>query len=816
MKWNIPYLQIYSYLKKINFPLIRGSILGSISYIFTIVIVKMVSFLIVNPNQFSASYDGIVLEENEIFSIKKGRIGFQIFLCGIYFVYRSSQLYIPFYQDEKIILKQQKEQQEKTQFEKMELKKEKKQKKNLLKFHKVDEPEEKMSSNDEEESCTNNQEFNVEDDPMNSPNYILNLKRKMFYLVLLFSSIFLTFMFFISLTEIYNSNIILFIVIYLFIEMLIIWFLKNYLLQELLLVAPILSAFELIQVISLHSQNLDYYYQLNVYRLLMISLFRIIIDPFINSLRIYKQKLGRYLEKKAEIDEKYVKYLKYFKSNSHYDTKAFENYTGDNYEIREEVPKEIILISLLSFTTKACMNSIRSLLMFVYYFLNTEINLGVYNQEKSELLKYIAASFFISLIQVFVDVLALYSIELIHDFHIFDYINFCRFRYLRRKTDWLMDSVNFDVSIGIEYRSLDFLGFSDQFYFLVSFLALNMSLISIGVVIMVESNYNFFNDPSNFLYIVIIFPLLELLYRIFGSLSRLLKIWKRKQQQPQRSFFMTLKLDNYMTQEIDIYQEEFIVEDFIKKKKEFLIGNLHKIVTKADFLSQNGFLLRIYKLLDDSVRKEQINVMKREIVEKNEFKKSSIQLLEENGIIISSKKGFVRLLTMLHFWYSLGKETLFFRRLIADIPLKYLEKICGTCSSDENLFAVEQIDFYQILKEYREHFKGLISFGNQWIKFYEKRQNFKTLCKECKLIEEIKKFKQEVKKKEYIKKKIKDAKLEGLHEQPIFKEITREEIRPNCLRFILLWYSTAKSNLLHVPQTNNNFTFSNLKNIIDE
>ena len=375
----------------------------------------------------------------------KGRIGFQIFLCGIFFVFRSSKLYIPLYQDEKIILKQQKEQREKQFLEKKELSKEKKQQLNW-----VSENKSKAEKEDEDKSKESEDEPELpESDKMNSPNYILNLKRKMFYLVLLGSSIFLTFMFFISLTRVYTDKQIMFIIIYLFIEMLIIWFLKSYLLKEMLLVAPILSAFELIQVISLHSKNLDYYYQLNVYRLLMISLFRIIIDPFINSMRIYKQKLYRFLQKKAEIDEQYEKYLKYFSGNTDYDTRTFENYTGSSYEIREEVPKEIILISLLSFTTKACMNSIRSLLMFVYYFLNTEIDLGEYNQEPEELLKYIAASFFISLIQVFVDVVALYSIELIHDFHIFDYINFCRYRYLKRKSDWLMDHVTFDTSIGV-------------------------------------------------------------------------------------------------------------------------------------------------------------------------------------------------------------------------------------------------------------------------------------------------------------------------------------------------------------------------------
>jgi hypothetical protein len=85
-----------------------------------------------------------------------------------------------------------------------------------------------------------------------------------------------------------------------------------------------------------------------------------------------------------------------------------------------------------------------------------------------------------------------------------------------------------------------------------------MSLISIGIVIMIDSNYNFFNDPSNFMYISVIFPLLEVLYRIFRSLSKLLRIWRKKQSTPQKSFPMTLKLDNYLTQNLNIFQGRLI------------------------------------------------------------------------------------------------------------------------------------------------------------------------------------------------------------------------------------------------------------------
>ena len=74
MKWNLPYLQFYSYLKLINYPLIQGSILGSIWYLVTIVVVQMAGDLLASPEKFSSSYDGIILDKNEQDLIRKVQI----------------------------------------------------------------------------------------------------------------------------------------------------------------------------------------------------------------------------------------------------------------------------------------------------------------------------------------------------------------------------------------------------------------------------------------------------------------------------------------------------------------------------------------------------------------------------------------------------------------------------------------------------------------------------------------------------------------------------------------------------------------------
>lgn len=255
---------------------------------------------------------------------------------------------------------------------------------------------------------------------------------------------------------------------------------------------------------------------------------------------------------------------------------------------------------------------------------------------------------------------------------------------------------------------------------------------------------------------------------------------------------------------------------FIRRKKDFLIAHLDRIISREDFYSRNGFLLKIYKLLADSVRKEQIDILTTQIVEKNRFQPRVQPLLQENGIVISSSGSFVKLMTMLHHWHFLGKEMVYFRRLIADVAADHLQKICSTCSSDENLFPVEQRDFYDILREYRNHLRGLISYASLWVSFYRKRQSFKTLCKECKLIEEIKSFKKQNKKKSYIESEIDHSQLRNLYDQPIFKEITRQEIRPPTLRLFLLWHLSAKSNLLHRKRHHEPFLFSQFKSLIED
>ena len=90
------------------------------------------------------------------------------------------------------------------------------------------------------------------------------------------------------------------------------------------------------------------------------------------------------------------------------------------------------------------------------------------------------------------------SLELIHGFKLFDYFTYCKYRYERRKFSWIAINLNLDRSIDINYRSLDNLNFSDQFYLCGTIMLYGILLVTFGLNIMIRNEYQFFSDPGRF------------------------------------------------------------------------------------------------------------------------------------------------------------------------------------------------------------------------------------------------------------------------------------------------------------------------------
>lgn len=94
------------------------------------------------------------------------------------------------------------------------------------------------------------------------------------------------------------------------------------------------------------------------------------------------------------------------------------------------------------------------------------------------------------------------SLELIHGFKLFDYFCYCKHRFENRTTGWIAQNYHLDRSLNINYRSLDNLNFSDQFYFIGTITIYGILSITLGVTIMIRNEYEFFSD-------MILYPLIS-------------------------------------------------------------------------------------------------------------------------------------------------------------------------------------------------------------------------------------------------------------------------------------------------------------------
>lgn len=104
--------------------------------------------------------------------------------------------------------------------------------------------------------------------------------------------------------------------------------------------------------------------------------------------------------------------------------------------------------------------------------------------------------------------------------------------------------------------------------------------------------------------------------------------------------------------------------------------------------------------------------------------------------------------------------------------------------------------------EYRVYLRGRLANKKNWVEFYRRNQKFQTICNNCKLVEDVKKYlgaNQELKQSQTKKKfsglnTTDTANCEG-HE--LYKEIFKEQISPSTKSVLYKWLICAKAKLLH-------------------
>lgn len=217
------------------------------------------------------------------------------------------------------------------------------------------------------------------------------------------------------------------------------------------------------------------------------------------------------------------------------------------------------------------------------------------------------------------DSLSLYLVDALFKYNTLDYLRFCQYKISINKEDWLLTNALLDVSLEKEFRSIDAMCFSDQFYYCIGADGWAGILSLVGFQIITQNVYNLFADPWTALLMAIMFVIGRLGRSICRLFVVVFKIWTKKKIIEPKAFSNKLNLENYMMKEWNEYEHDSVRHSLLISKKDWIIEHLPSFVNQSQFKEDNGFLIKVHKRLEDIIRKEEIEVVRKNLIEKNTY-----------------------------------------------------------------------------------------------------------------------------------------------------------------------------------------------------
>jgi len=620
---------------------------------------------------------------------------------------------------------------------------------------------ESSSINDEEEEEEQNEDYQI--------RTVITRKRYHYVFITFFCGLFFIIFLELSYMSSFDQYLPLFIIGFIFFQALLVTVLQKKLLQETLLISPIIGAFEIIQFVTvMASATFESFIFSYLIRMSLLIGLRTYIDPIIKNIQYFMNKLNLWLISKNAGLERILK--KYIVMKRDEKLEFYLGSTVGNLEneklFEEDSSLEPVLTILLSYTSMVHSAFIRPfIIVLIRLFPNENQIPKLYGFKIQDLDYYLLFSFVCVFSQFVIDIFMLNSLEVLHGFKLFDYFSFCQFRYRSRKVKWIPHNFNLDKSLQIQYRSLHNLCFSTQFYLINTIIIYGICLMSVGVSIIIRNNYIFVADPVFFAFIIFFVSIIVISkIVIIFVLTYFFNIWRipdRKEYPPLQSIDQYLNTGGFKIE--SIMEADLFRKHFIQYNKEWIIKNL-KLVIKSDHFEENdGYLLNLYNVLKNEAgqeakerRREEMLIRKKEGLTLSRFKDDGNnaesgqnagnyeeiheEVLYNNEENILKIKKFVleNLKKILQIWLYNAKECGYLKRLVSDILNKKKECGCRRCGIDVELNVRENVPFLQLMRNFRVRLAGLPFNKDEWRRFYEKNQRFITLCSDCDLVHMVK------------------------------------------------------------------------------
>lgn len=170
-------------------------------------------------------------------------------------------------------------------------------------------------------------------------------------------------------------------------------------------------------------------------------------------------------------------------------------------------------------------------LIIMMMFFREELQLPIlYNIREKDMEIYLWYSLIILFFQLVVEVFVLNVVEIFHGWKLYDYLVYCRYRFLQREKRWKGMEPNLDECIAENLRTLDQMCFSSQFFMMCTIHITGVVFFSLALEIMARAGYNMFGDPAMPLLFAFVMASAAFVRHAVFFLAVHLEVWKIKHE----------------------------------------------------------------------------------------------------------------------------------------------------------------------------------------------------------------------------------------------------------------------------------------------
>ncbi|KAE9149578.1 hypothetical protein PF006_g5947 [Phytophthora fragariae] len=354
-----------------------------------------------------------------------------------------------------------------------------------------------------------------------------------------------------------------------------------------------------------------------------------------------------------------------------------------------------------------------------------------YNIREKDMEIYLWYSLIILFFQLVIEVFVLNVVEIFQGWKLYDYLVYCRYRFLQREKRWKGLEPNLDECIDEGLRTLDQMCFSSQFFMMCTIHITGIVFFVVGIEIMARASYNMFGDPAMPLLLAFVLAASIFIRSLALFLAVKFEVWKIKHENtawlappdeddefgvPRWDELEKIKGASHeaylMNQRIT---SETFRNKFLNYNRTWLVNQLPSILTPRTLRRARPYLLAQFAKILDSLNPQ--------VSDDDE---------DEDGrprfgpVTLSAPSR-----TIIRLWLARARRILRLKTVVQPLIQQARKSECEMCLSRRQLQVEMAIPIEVLGDKFDSQTLAEEFDAAAWKDFFAKHQKFKTLCLNC-------------------------------------------------------------------------------------